>query len=468
MFIDKSKILLDNPTQNNYGIAVTDVDGDGFFEVFVAGFSGPNLVLKYNGKGFVNIADETLADSGRRAIAVAAGDIDGDGQEEIYVLNTDTFSGRKQFCDRLFDYRDGKWVDLFSLPENQDALNPTAGRSVICIDRNGNGKYGFVVANYGGPMRLYELNDKGCLVDVAPEAGVNLTSGGRSLISLPLVSDCMDIFAANEYGSNFLFCNQGDGTFKEIAKLAGVDDPDENGRGLVAFDADGDGRFDIVYGNWLGPHRMYLQGVLGQFKNVAPPDLAVPSPIRTVIAADFDNDGYEELFFNNIGEPNRLFAYRDGTWKAIDTGDAWEPDGLGTGAAVGALDEDGQLGIFIAHGEAAPQPLTLYSPIENQNAWLRVLPFTAWGAPARGAVVTLIGERRTQRRAIDAGSGYLCQMEPVAHFGLGQNQNVKRVEIKWPDGATATISSPKTNQLIRVPHPNSYSRIQESGVRSQE
>ena len=437
----------------NYGIAVTDVDGDGDFELFVAGFNGPNLVLKYNGKGFVNIADETLADAGRRAIAVAAADIDGDGREEIYVLNTDTFAGQKRFADRLFDFRDGSWVDLFSLPENQNALNLTAGRSVICVDRNGTGKYGFFVANYGGPMRLYELNDKGYLVDVASVAGLDLTTGGRSAISLPLVSDRMDIFAANEYGSNFLFCNQGDGTFKEIAKIAGVDDPDEHGRGLVALDADGDGRFDIVYGNWLGPHRMYLQGVAGHFKNVAPPDLAIPSPIRTVIAADFDNDGYEELFFNNIGEPNRLFAYRDGTWKAIDTGDAWEPDGAGTGAAVASLDEDGELALVIAHGESATHPLTLYCSTQSYNSWLRVLPFTAHGAPARGAVVTLIGEQRTQRRVIDAGSGYLCQMEPVTHFGLGENPVVKRVEIRWPDGATATISSPKSNQVIRVPHP---------------
>ena len=455
MFTNKSKFLLDNPTQMNYGIAVTDVDGDGSFELFVAGFNGPNLVLKYNGEGFVNIADETLADVGRRAIAVAAGDIDGDGREEIYVLNTDTFAGRKQFGDRLFDYRNGQWVDLFSLPKNRDALNLTAGRSVICVDRKGTGQYGFFVANYGGPMRLYELNDKGRLLDVAAEAGLNLTTGGRSAISLPLVCDRMDIFAVNEHGRNFLFRNQGDGTFKEIAEIAGIDDPNENGRGLVALDADGDGRFDVVYGNWLGPHRMYLQGVPGHFKNVAPPDMAIPSPIRTVIAADFDNDGYEELFFNNIGEPNRLFAYRDGTWKAIDIGEAWEPDGAGTGAAVGDLDEDGKLELFIAHGEAAVQPISLYASPENDNAWLRVLPLTDRGAPARGASVTLVGEERTQKRVIDAGSGYLCQMEPVAHFGLGQNPVIKQIEIRWSDGATTKISSPKANQLIRVPHPSS-------------
>jgi hypothetical protein len=263
----------------------------------------------------------------------------------------------------------------------------------------------------------------------------------------------MDIFAANERGSNFLFRNQGDGTFDEIAESAGISDPYHNGRGLVALDIDGDGRFDVVYGNWEGPHRMYLQAAPGEFKEVAPAEMAVPSRIRTVIAADFDNDGYEELFFNNIGEPNRLFARRDGSWKALDIGDAWEPDGWGTGAAVADLDEDGQLAIFITHGESGAQRMTLYSPPENDNAWLRVLPLTVHGAPARGAIVTLIGDERTQRRAIDAGSGYLCQMEPVAHFGLAKNPGVKQVEVRWSDGTTTTIESPKANQLIRVPYP---------------
>lgn len=179
----------------------------------------------------------------------------------------------------------------------------------------------------------------------------------------------------------------------------------------------------------------------------------MPSPIRTVIAADFDNDGYEELFFNNIGEPNRLFARRDRTWKSLDTGDAWEPDGLGTGAAVTDLDGDGILELFISHGESGAAPMTLYSTAANNNAWLRVMPLTAQGAPARGAIITLVGEERTQRRAIDAGSGYLCQMEPVAHFGLGENSGVQRIEIRWCDGATATIESPQANQLLRVPYP---------------
>ncbi|MEN9261617.1 MAG: CRTAC1 family protein [Thermostichus sp. HHBFW_bins_43] len=454
MFQDCSHLISTNPAALHYGVAVCDLDQDGAFELFVCGFKGPNRVLKWNGQALVDQTENTLADAGRMAIGVAAGDFDGDGREELYVLNTDTFGGRKRFGDRLFDWQGSGWVDLFSLPHNQDALNLTAGRSVACVDRLGNGRYGFFVANYGGPMRLYELTADNMIADVAPEAGLNRITGGRGVVALPLVSRRMDIFAVNEQGSNFLFRNLGDGTFEDIAAEVGLEDPDEHGRGVAAADLNDDGQLDLVYGNWEGPHRLWLQTATGAFKDAAPPELARPSRIRTVIAADFDNDGYPELFFNNLGEPNRLFAFRAGRWQPIDIGEAAEPEGLGTGAAVADWDGDGRLELLVAHGEAGPQPLSLYRPQANEHGWLRILPLTRQGSPARGAVVKLFTPTRTQIQAIDAGSGYLCQMEPVAHFGLGHESGVEEVQVQWPDGKQLSLSRPDIRQLLRIPYPD--------------
>jgi ASPIC and UnbV/FG-GAP-like repeat len=196
-----------------------------------------------------------------------------------------------------------------------------------------------------------------------------------------------------------------------------------------------------------------LQQEPSKFRDTAPMAMTIPSRIRTVIAADFDNDGYDELFFNNIGQPNRLFGYRSGKWISLDTGDALEPSGLGTGAAVGDFDGDGRLELVIAHGESGAQPLSLYHTPENRHFWLRVLPLTPYGAPARGAVVTLTTAERRQTKVIDAGSGYLCQMEPVAHFGLGTNAAIESVEVRWVDGAIAKLAAPEPKQVIRVPHP---------------
>ncbi|MGF1504673.1 MAG: CRTAC1 family protein [Anaerolineae bacterium] len=450
MFQRQSHLLYDNPTQKNYGIAILDIDQDGHPEAFVTVFGFRNLVLKWDGDKYVDIAPPELADNQRQAIGVAAADFDGDGLEELYVLNTDTFGGPKRFGDRLFDFAGGEWTDLFSLPVSQGIRNMTAGRSVITVDRTGRGRYGFYVANYGGPVRLYELDDDGYVVDVAPDVGVNLVTGGRAAVSLPLISRHMDIFAANELGPNFLFVNNGNGLYEEVAVNYNIGDAGQNGRGIAVLDANGDGQLDLVYGNWEGPHRMFVRQGSSEFRDIAPPEMAAPSRIRSVIAADFDNDGYEEIFFNNIGEPNRLFAWRDERWQQVAIGEAEEALGVGTGAAAADLNGDGRLELLIAHGEQGPQPLSLFAAAENDHHWIRVMPLTEAGAPARGAIVRVTAGGRTQVRAVDAGSGYLCQMEPVAHFGLGPVDAVEAVEVIFPGGETFSLEAPAVRETHTV------------------
>lgn len=474
----------DNPAQYNYGVAVTDWDGDGAFEAVVAGFQAPNKVVKYDaGSGtYVDLlasgdpvdGGSTVADASRKAIGVAACDVDGDGREELYVLNTDAYSGKTVTSDRLFaraaSAADG-WRDVFELPVNQDSANFVAGRSCACVDRFGKGEYEVMVANYGGPMRLYqgERSSAGDLTvrDVASEAGVARTTGGRALASARLVAGTpgMDIFANNEMSagrdaSNFLFKSNGDGTFSDVAEVAGILDPRHNGRGVAVFDANDDGLLDVAAGNWQAEHRLWLQNDDGTFEDVATADMASPSRVRTVIAADFDNDGRAEIFFNNIPGDNRLFSRSDsGEWMRLNIGDAAEADGLGTGAAVGDFDEDGVLELLISHGESGAQPLTMYKAAAPDRHWLRIVPLTAAGAPARGATVSLAVEGgATTTYAIDAGSGYLCQMEPVAHFGLGNSgitADDLRVSVTWPGGETIAMGVESIDTTVQVPFPGS-------------
>lgn len=456
MFENISHRLASNPPRRHYGAAVVDVDGDGQFEIVVAGYGSANPVLKWDGERFVDAADPALADPHRQAIGVAAGDIDGDGREEIYLLNTDSFEGTKQHADRLLDARDGEWVDLFELEENLPAANLIAGRSVAALDRLGNGRYGFFVANYGGPMAYYEQGQPGPLVNLAAEIGLALSTGGRGVVSLPLVSEGADIFVSNEGGANYLFERLENGTYEEVGQQFGLGDMYEHGRGVSPVDASGDGRFGLVVGNWQGPHRLFARTGEGDFADVAPPALAAPSKVRTVIAADFDNDGFQEIFFNNIGQANRLFAWQSGGWTAVEIGAAEEPGGYGTGAVIGDWDGDGVLELLVTHGEQDRQPLTLFQSVTaDEHHWLRVLPRTRQGAPARGAVVRCRAGGRTQIRCIDGGSGYLCQMEPVAHFGLGGLSGVEQVDVRWPGGAVASLVGPEVNRLHEVAYPGS-------------
>lgn len=448
MFIDSSSLLPANTAGLYYGIAVADLDRDGAFEIAVAGYDGPNRILKWKDDRFTELSNETLADAQRQAIGLAAADFDGDGWEELYILNTDSFAGLKLFSDRLFDFDGERWRDLFIAAADADLLNMTAGRSVCAIDRLASGRYGFFVANYGGPMRLYELTEDGLIVDLAPYAGVDAVTGGRSLLSFPFVSPRMDLVCGNEGGANFVFKNRGDGTFDEVAEEVGIADRSQHARGIAPVWL-GD-EFGVVLGNWEGPHRLFARDSEGFFSDVASEDFARPSRVRNVIVADFDNDGFEEILFNNIGEPNRLFGFREGVWREIAVGGAQEPFGLGTGAAVGDFDRDGRLELIIAHGETARQPLTFYRTKSNDNHFLRVLPKTFEGAPARGAVVTVAAGDRVWKRVIDAGSGYLCQMEPVAHFGLGKVWRVDRVSVAFPTGHTINIEHREVDCLVEI------------------
>ncbi len=455
MFRDDRQHLATNPASLHYGMAVVDVDDDGAFEVIVTGFGGPNRILKWVETGFVDIEIPIITENVERAISVAGADIDGDGREELYLLNADSFAGPKKHGDHLFSFDNGQWRDVFDDAGTSSLRNQLAGRSVACIDRLGSGRYGFVIANYGGPMRLYEVNEHGQLRDRAPIAGLDAVSGGRSLLCQPLVSDRMDIFCGNENGRNFLYACNDDGAYEQVAEQVGLDDPHTHARGVAMVDLIDNGLPGLVVVNWLDAHRMLAREEHGgRFVDVAPLDFAQPSPARNVVAADFDNDGFVEIFVNNIDWPNRLFGKRAGEWQEVDIGAAAEPNGLGTGAVVGDFDNDGRLELLIAHGESAPQPLSLYTCAAGRtNNYLRVYPTTSAGAPARGAMVEIAAAGRTQIRAIDAGSGYLCQMEPVAHFGLGMIDSVEYVDICWPDGVMHRVEQPQINTTIHVTHP---------------
>lgn len=514
MFIKTNWLKNLDTSQLNYGVAVSDVDNDGSLEWIVAGFSGPNFVLKFDRatKRLINLAQDhrysAIADQGGQAIGVCACDIDGDGREEIYFLNTNNaYAGRADYGDSLFKWRNGKYVNLYTDPVNSRMeAKSFAGRSVACIDRLGTGKYSIVIATYSrggvGNFALVEMDENHpsndvstgniVLKNVASVARIDKATGGRGLVVGPILGNNgrSDIFFGNEGnpwmgnpGDNFLFKNLGNGSFEDIAEQAEIQDKYNNARGISLADFNRDGLLDIAYGNWEGEHRLFMQykavGEARKFRNIANRQYAVATKIRTVIAADFDNNGDTDIFMNNIcshrdpndREPNKLFTVipnqfnnsSDPEIKKMNIGQAKEPRGFGTGAAITDMDGDGVLDLLISHGESQTQPLKVYrvnrDVSRNQAGkynWVRVFPRTKYGAPARGALVKLTTRTgRVYSSVIDGGSGYLCQMEPVAHFGLGEDKPMK-LDVQYPDGVVVSASLRKSdkNKVHFVDHPD--------------
>ncbi|NUB17575.1 CRTAC1 family protein, partial [Azospirillum brasilense] len=114
MFFECSRLIDGNQPRLSNGITVTDVDGDGAFELVVTGYATNNLILKWDGSRLVDIAGPLLADASGCAVAIAAADVDGDGREELYVLNSDRASGPKEMGDRLFACFGKHWLDLLA------------------------------------------------------------------------------------------------------------------------------------------------------------------------------------------------------------------------------------------------------------------------------------------------------------------------------------------------------------------
>ncbi len=459
VFINQSKadffknitsIIDNNDFRLSYGVSVTDIDKDNKYEFVVTGFGFSNLALSYQNGKLINInKNEIFDDAKRKTIGVAACDIDQDGFEEIYFLNTDTYSGEKKYSDRLIDTTSDGFIDLFEKEINKKNLNLTAGRSVVCVDRNGDGKYGIYVANYGGPARFYEKS-YGQILDLAEQLKIDRITGGRAVVAGNILSGKTDIFAANERGKNFLYYNS-EGFFQDIARDYKIEDQYENGRGTTLSDILYRGRLDIITSNWNGYHRAFVLED-NKFKDIATPTYNIPTRIRTVISADFDNDGYDEIFMNNIGEPNKLFKIKEnGFFEEIKIQNAYESNGLGTGAAVADIDNDGILELLISHGESGMQPLTMYkADIKKDFNYIRIKPLNEFGAPARGATVILNSNLRNHAKTIDAGSGYLCQMEPVAHYGIRKSEKNITVKIVWTDGSSQLLKINELNKTIEV------------------
>lgn len=474
------------------GVAIVDVDGDGDLDLYFVQL-GPidparegdrrNRLYLNRGDGtFEDATEGSGAEDERNGCGVAAGDYDGDGDQDLYVTNLGRNTllrndGAGRFTDVTDDagVGDTGWgasaafldhdldgdLDLFVC--NYVAWSPE--REIECRDLNGRRDYCSPKAYEARtPDVLYRNDGDGTFTDISTEASIGVVAGN----GLGVVwgdfdrSGTPDIFVANDGNPNHLFLGRGDGTFEEAARERGVylagDGDTRAGMGVAIGDPDDDGDLDILVVNLIHQFDSFFRNEDGHFVEDTAATGLGPVTRRTTRFGvgwfDLDNDSRLDLLQasgrvmvrkdapdkgDRFAENNHLLlGGDDGRYEKVPPVDAWGEGLVHTsrGAAFGDLDGDGGVDVVVVNRDA---PAYLLRNVAPRGGWCGVRVLDAAGAPALGAVVTgLVGERRL-RRDVQAAYSYLCSHEPIARFGLDDAAVLREVEIRWPDGRVERI-----------------------------
>jgi hypothetical protein len=246
------------------GAAVLDYDGDGREDLFVPGGDGNRL---YRNRGDGTYEDETsaagVAGQEGEGIGALAFDYDNDGRPDLYV----TYLERPNLLYR--NRGNGTFEEVAA--RAGVALTATS-TSAAALDYDRDGRPDLYVLVYGTsgtgpdiqadnapPNHLFRNNGDGTFTDVSEAARAGDTGWALAVECADLDADgWTDIYVANDFGKNTYLRNQGDGTFRNLGKEAGVLDPGF-GMGVAVDDYDGDGRLDFYVSNYSFPLNWFLR-----------------------------------------------------------------------------------------------------------------------------------------------------------------------------------------------------------------
>ncbi len=491
------------------GVAWLDYDNDGWIDLYFAngadlarGKSSPGNVL-YRNLGNGKFADVTAkaraAGNGQFSTGVTVGDYDNDGFPDIYI----TGYGSSQL---LHNNRDGTVSDV-TAKAGVAADHWTSSAAWLDYDRDGwldlfvvhyldydikNAPYcGFKREGYrmycdpqqfdGVPNILFHNNHDGTFTDVSRKAGVwNRSGKGLGVVVGDLDLDGWpDLFVTNDGIRNFLYRNNGDGTFLDTAYEAGVGF-DQHGKpmagmGTEIVDYDGDGLPDIFMTAFSREYNTLFRN-LGKllFEDVTIA-AGLESGFLTLAFGtklfDYDNDGDLDIYATNghVTDNVELYdaslSYRQkdllyeniggGRFRDVSSlsGPAFQIKHVGRGAAVGDFDNDGDLDIVVA--DCGGPPLLLRNDGGNRNHWIAI---RARGTESNrfgiGAKVRVTAGGRTQLREINPTGSYLSTSDVRLYVGLGSETAAAQLAIEWPSGKKQILKNVAANQTLLLEESN--------------
>jgi len=526
------------------GVAVGDVNNDGLADVYFSGnmVSG-RLYLNKGGLQFEDISERAGILNTRWGTGVTMVDINQDGWLDIYVCVAGNARGEERanllyinngdltFTEQaeaygLADTRMSMQAAFFDYDKDQDLdmyllVNPASYDKKVntSLPRRLHGEA-------PNNDRLYRNEGNGKFVDVTLESGILTEGYGLGLgISDINMDGWPDIYVSNDFiGNDILYINHRDGTFRdEIDQyinhtsyagmgndIADIDNngkpdiivldmrPEDNKRQKLIISSTGYDRFQRMLDAGYNPQysRNTLQLNLGEnhfseigfFAGVSSTDWSW-SPLL----ADFDNDGYRDLFVTNgfmhdlgnldyihyqdiydtpLGDPKtkirqKLASIRElppanlvnyvyknnGDLTFTSQGKNWGMDApsCSTGAAYADLDNDGDLDMLVNN---VNQPASIYENIsagKTSNQYLRIrLHGRKGNLEGIGSLVKVTADSLTQYYQHFLSRGYESSVDHTIHFGLGNRKKADKVEVWWPDGRYQAISDVPANEILDI------------------
>ncbi|MCH8294386.1 CRTAC1 family protein [Candidatus Poribacteria bacterium] len=412
------------------GVAIGDVDNDGDLDVYVTNF-GPDAFYRNNGDGtFVNGTKHAGFSNDRWGTSAAFVDYDRDGDLDLYVVNYVQFDPAT-VCR-------GKH-------SAQDYCNPQVFENTLDV--------------------LYRNNGDGTFTDVTAHAGITSPGRGLGIVCVDLTADgWVDFYVANDGEANQLWVNNRDGTFTDEAILRGVAfntyGQPEGSMGVTVGDINGDKKLDLFTTHLTGEtNTLYISSEYTIFTDATEVSGFVGSDLPFTGFGcgffDFDHDSDLDLalvngrvkrsqvvdganvgtFWNAYAEPNLLFQ-NDGTGHFTGVNSRASTFAkrveVSRGLAFGDIDRDGDLDLAIANLNGVRVFRNDAPP--HGTHWLLVRAVTG-KRDAIGAQVTVIAAGRKFIGLVLPGYSYLSSNDPRVHFGLGKIEVIEAIEVVWPDGA---------------------------------
>ncbi|MFB9841708.1 VCBS repeat-containing protein [Mucilaginibacter ginsenosidivorans] len=535
---------------NGGGVAVGDINNDGLPDIFFTGNMGANkLYLNLGQMKFKDITKDACPDlsgrSGSWKTGVTMADVNGDGLIDIYVCYSGKTSDDARRNQLFINQGNNKFKEEAKAYGLDD---PSYSTQAVFFDYDNDGDLDMFLLNHNvkkidnmelarykdqtdalASNKLYR-NDGGHFTDVSNKAGIvqNPLTFGLGVAIADIDKDGWpDIYVTNDYNEpDYLYINNHNGTFTEKSEQLfrhmshfsmGVDIADFNNDGLpdvMTLDMLPEDnhrqkslQLEENYESFAlmqtqGLYKQYMRNMLqlnngdGTFSEIGQlAGLSNTDWSWCPLIADFDNDGYKDIFISNgylrdytnkdflrywgdykikkavAGEPfllmdlvkampstilpNYIFRNNhDLTFSNKQTEWGLNDGSVSNGAVYADLDNDGDLDLVINNTN---QPASVYQNMSRENNHTNYLAVKLKGAAkntdAIGAKVYVYTQKNLQYQEVNPNRGYLSCVSTTLNFGLGNNKTVDSVRVIWPDQTSELLTFVKADQLLTITYP---------------